>query len=53
MGIGAVVALGCSVGQGLSAFSLLAYSAPVTFISILVGAAAGLKQLMLGFAPSS
>ena len=53
MGIGAVVAIGCSVGQGLSAFSLLAYSAPVTFISILVGAAAGLKQLMLGFAPSS
>ena len=51
MGVGAVVAVGCSVGQGLSAFSLLAYSAPVAFISILVGAAAGLKQLMLGFAP--
>ena len=50
MGIGAVVAFGCSVGQGISAFSLLAYSAPVTFAAILLGAAFGLRQLITGFA---
>jgi len=49
MGIGAVVAVGCSVGQGLSAFSVLAYSAPVTLACILAGAAIGLRQLILGF----
>ena len=52
MGIGAVVAVGCSVGQGLSAFSVLAYSAPLTMTCILIGAALGLRQLILGFAPS-
>ena len=52
MGIGAVVAVGCSVGQGLSAFSVLAYSAPVTLACIMAGAAIGLRQLILGFAPS-
>ncbi len=48
MGIGAVVAIGCSVGQGLSAFSTLAFSAPITFIAILIGAWVGLKQLIVG-----
>lgn len=48
MGIGAVVAIGCSVGQGLSAFSTLAFSAPVTFVAILLGAWVGLKQLIVG-----
>lgn len=52
MGIGAVVAVGCSIGQGLSAFSVLAFSAPVTLASILIGAAIGLRQLILGFGPS-
>ena len=51
MGVGAVIALGCSVGQGLSAFSVLAYSAPVTFICMLLGAALGLRQLIWGFEP--
>ena len=51
MGIGAVVAVGCSIGQGLSAFSVLAYSAPVTLLCIMAGAALGLRQLILGFAP--
>lgn len=50
MGIGAVVAVGCSVGQGLSAFSVLAFSAPVTFAAIFAGAAFGLRQLIVGFA---
>ena len=49
MGIGAVVAVGCSVGQGLSAFSVLAYSAPVTLAAIILGAAIGLRQLIEGF----
>ncbi len=52
MGVGAVLALGCTVGQGLSAFSLLAFSAPVTFIAIFAGAALGLRQLIEGFQPA-
>lgn len=52
MGVGAVVAVGCSIGQGLSGFSVLAYSAPVTLLSIMAGAALGLRQLIWGFAPS-
>ncbi|MDU8911206.1 YeeE/YedE family protein [Aestuariicoccus sp. MJ-SS9] len=52
MGFGAVIAMGCSVGQGLSAFSVLAWSAPVTAVSIVAGAALGLRQLILGFAPA-
>ncbi|MEO0390824.1 MAG: YeeE/YedE family protein [Pseudomonadota bacterium] len=52
MGPGAVLAVGCSVGQGISAFSMLAYSAPVAFVSILAGAALGLRQLISGFAPA-
>ncbi|SEW19456.1 hypothetical protein SAMN04488515_1524 [Cognatiyoonia koreensis] len=49
MGVGAVVALGCSIGQGLSAFSILSFSAPVTFAAIFAGAAFGLRQLIVGF----
>lgn len=52
MGPGAILAIGCSVGQGISAFSVLAYSAPVTFLAIFAGAAFGLKQLITGFAPA-
>jgi len=51
MGMGAVVAVGCSVGQGLSGFSVLAYSAPVTLMCIMAGAALGLRQLIWGFSP--
>lgn len=51
MGMGAVVAVGCSVGQGLSGFSVLAYSAPVTLLCIMAGAALGLRQLIWGFSP--
>ncbi len=46
MGTGGVVALGCSIGQGLTAFSALSASAPVTAISILVGARVGLYSLV-------
>ncbi|MCV3272769.1 YeeE/YedE family protein [Roseobacter sinensis] len=52
MGPGAILAVGCSVGQGISAFSVLAYSAPVAFIAIFLGAALGLRQLIEGFAPA-
>lgn len=48
MGPGAVLAVGCSVGQGLSAFSVLSFSAPVAFLSIMVGAAIGLRHLITG-----
>lgn len=50
MGAGAILTVGCSVGQGLSAFSVLAFSAPVTFAAIFAGAALGLRQLITGFA---
>lgn len=49
MGFGAVLALGCTIGQGISAFSILALGAPVTFASIFAGAALGLRQLIVGF----
>ena len=52
MGVGAVVALGCSIGQGVSAFSVLAFSAPVTLAAIVVGTMIGLRQLITGFAPA-
>ncbi|WP_293451633.1 YeeE/YedE family protein [Planktotalea sp.] len=49
MGIGAIIATGCTIGQGISAFSLLSYSAPVTLLAIFAGCALGLKQLIEGF----
>ena len=51
-GAGAVLAMGCTVGQGISAFSVLSYSAPVTMLSIVAGAAFGLRQLIEGFQPA-
>lgn len=52
MGAGAIIAVGCTVGQGLSAFSVLAFSAPLTMAAIFAGAAIGLKQLITGFLPA-
>ncbi len=51
MGIGGVVALGCSVGQGVTAFATLAYSAPFTLAAIYLGAVIGLRRLIHGFQP--
>lgn len=48
MGIGAVLAGGCSIGQGLSAFSVLGFSAPVALLSIYIGARLGLHVLIYG-----
>jgi hypothetical protein len=39
MGFGGVVALGCTVGQGISGFSTLALGSILTFLSIVAGAA--------------
>lgn len=52
MGSGAVIAMGCTVGQGLSAFSTLSFSAPITFAAIFGGAALGLRHLIEGFQPA-
>ncbi len=49
MGVGAVLAFGCTIGQGVSAFSVLFFGAPVAFLSIIAGAALGLRQLITGF----
>jgi uncharacterized protein len=51
MGVGGVVALGCSVGQGVSGFATLAWSGPVTLAAIALGATFGLRQLIGGFQP--
>ena len=48
MGLGAVLAAGCSVGQGLSAFSLLSTTAPIVAASIWAGAWIGLRHLIVG-----
>ncbi len=46
MGVGGVLAAGCTIGQGLSALSLLSASAPVAISSILIGARVGLYVLV-------
>ena len=48
MGTGGVTALGCTIGQGVSAFSTLAFSAPVALIGIFCGAWLGLNLLIHG-----
>ncbi len=50
MGVGAVLAAGCSVGQGLSALSLLSFTAPIVAMSIWIGAWIGLRLLIVGLA---
>lgn len=49
MGIGGVVAMGCSVGQGVTGFAALAWSGPVTLAAIALGAIFGLHRLLGGF----
>lgn len=48
MGIGGVFSLGCTIGQGLSAASVLAFSAPVAIASMIFGAWCGLHWLVHG-----
>ena len=46
MGIGGVLAKGCTIGQGLSAASTLAISAPIAIAGMVIGARLGLAYLM-------
>ncbi|PHP66184.1 mmebrane protein [Zhengella mangrovi] len=48
MGTGGVFAMGCTIGQGVSAVSTLALSAPVVMISIALGARMGLAWMLEG-----
>lgn len=48
MGTGGIMSMGCTIGQGLSAFSTLAVSAPVTLLAIACGARLGLEYTMTG-----
>ncbi|MCI5076546.1 YeeE/YedE family protein [Oricola sp.] len=48
MGIGGVFALGCTIGQGVSAVSVMAVSAPIAVFSIGFGARMGLAYLLEG-----
>jgi hypothetical protein len=48
MGVGGVFAMGCTIGQGVSAMSAMAISAPVAVLSIILGARMGLAFLLEG-----
>ena len=48
MGVGGVFAMGCTIGQGVTAISALAISAPVVLASIFLGARMGLSYLIEG-----
>ena len=48
MGTGGVMAMGCTIGQGVSAVSVLAISAPIVVLSIILGARMGLAYLLEG-----
>ncbi len=48
MGIGGVLAKGCTIGQGMSAASALAYSAPIVILGVIIGANLGLAILLEG-----
>lgn len=45
MGIGGVMALGCTVGQSISGFSTLALGSLITFIFIVIGGVIGMKTM--------
>ena len=45
MGIGGVLALGCTVGQAMTGFSTLAVGSILTFIFIVLGGIAGIKTM--------
>lgn len=48
MGVGGVFAMGCTIGQGITAVSALALSAPIVMVSIAIGARMGLGYLIEG-----
>ena len=53
MGTGGVFAMGCTIGQGVTAVSTLAISAPVVMASIALGARMGLAWLLEGSVASA
>jgi uncharacterized protein len=53
MGVGGVFAMGCTIGQGVTAVSAMALSAPVVLLSIAIGARMGLAYLIEGSAFSA
>ncbi|WP_416896399.1 MAG: YeeE/YedE family protein [Minwuia sp.] len=48
MGFGGVAALGCTVGQGVSAMSTLSLGAPLAMASIVAGSVLGIRYLTTG-----
>jgi hypothetical protein len=48
MGIGGVLARGCTIGQGLSGTSTLSIAAPIALLSMVIGARLGLAHLIEG-----
>lgn len=48
MGLGGVLAKGCTIGQGLSAASVLAATAPIAILFMIAGARLGLYYLIEG-----
>ena len=51
MGFGSVIAMGCSIGQGVSAFSTLAISGPITLAAIIIGSIIAIRQILTGYQP--
>ncbi|MDH5489386.1 MAG: YeeE/YedE family protein [Rhodospirillaceae bacterium] len=45
MGVGGILALGCTIGQGITGMSTLAFGSVIALLSILFGALWGLKSL--------
>jgi uncharacterized membrane protein YedE/YeeE len=48
MGVGGVLARGCTIGQGLSGTSTLSIAAPIALLAMVVGARLGLTHLIEG-----
>ena len=48
MGLGGVLARGCTIGQGISAASALSLSTPIVVMTIVIGARLGLLSLVEG-----
>ena len=48
MGVGGVMALGCTIGQGVSGMSTLALGSLIAWLSLMAGGYIGLKYLEEG-----
>ncbi|HHI81670.1 MAG TPA: YeeE/YedE family protein, partial [Rhizobiales bacterium] len=52
MGVGAILAMGCTIGQGMSGISTLSVNSMLAAASIAVGAWLGIRYLIEGEVPS-